>query len=232
MAQVPLLMLPGLLLDERLYAPQIVALADLAEPRVADLTGADSIAGMAEQVLGTAPERFALCGLSMGGYVALEIMRRAPERVLKLALLDTQARPDPDERRAGRREQIAKAEGGHLDEVVGQLLQLFIHPQRQTDGVLTDAVRAMAAPVGVAGFRRQQTAIMNRPDSRPALAAIRCATLVLCGRQDVPTPVELHEELAAAVPDATLVVLPHCGHLSPLEQPAAVSAQLRVWLSG
>jgi pimeloyl-ACP methyl ester carboxylesterase len=232
MAQVPLLMLPGLLLDERLYAPQIVALADLAEPRVADLTGADSIAGMAEQVLATAPERFALCGLSMGGYVALEIMRRAPERVLKLALLDTQARPDPDERRAGRREQIARAEDGHLDEVVGQLLQLFIHPQRQNDAVLTDAVRAMAATVSIAGFRRQQTAIMNRPDSRPALAAIRCATLVLCGRQDVPTPVELHEELAAAMPDATLVVLPHCGHLSPLEQPAAVSAQLRVWLSG
>lgn len=232
MAQVPLLMLPGLLLDERLYAPQIVALADLAEPRVADLTGADSIAGMAEQVLTTAPERFALCGLSMGGYVALEIMRRAPERVLKLALLDTQARPDPDERRAGRREQIAKAEDGQFDEVAGQLLQLFIHPQRQNDAVLTDAVRAMAAKVGVAGFRRQQTAIMNRPDSRSSLATIGCATLVLCGRHDIPTPVELHEEMAAAIPDATLVVLPHCGHLSPLEQPAAVSAQLRVWLSG
>jgi pimeloyl-ACP methyl ester carboxylesterase len=232
MAKLPLLLLPGLLLDERLYAPQTGALADLAAPMVADLTGADSIARMAEQTLSGAPARFALCGLSMGGYVALEIMRRAPERVLRLALLDTQARPDPEERRARRQEQIAAAEGGRFDEVVEQLAQLFIHPERHADAALTGTIRAMAAKVGVAGFRRQQTAIMGRPDSRPSLAAIACPTLVLCGRQDVLTPVELHEEMAAAIPDATLVILPRCGHLAPLEQPAAVSAQLRIWLTG
>ena len=232
MAQIPLLLLPGLLLDARLYAPQIMALADLAAPTVADLTRTDHIAGMAEKALAAAPERFALCGLSMGGYVALEIMRRAPERVLRLALLDTQARPDPEDRRAARRELIAKAEEGRFEEVVDQLTGLFIHPERQADGVLTGTIRAMAADVGPAGFRRQQSAIMNRPDSRPSLGAIGCATLVLCGRQDVLTPVELHEEMAAAIPAATLVVLPSCGHLPPLEQPAAVSAQLRLWLSG
>jgi pimeloyl-ACP methyl ester carboxylesterase len=232
MAKTPLLLLPGLLLDERLYAPQTAALADLAAPTVADLTGADSVAPMAEQALAAAPARFALCGLSMGGYVALEILRRAPERVLKLALLDTQARPDPDERRARRREQIAAAEAGRFDQVVGQLAQLFVHPERHADAALTGAIRAMAAKVGVAGFRRQQAAIMGRPDSRPTLAAIACPTLVLCGRQDVLTPVELHEEMAAMIPDATLVVLPRCGHLAPLEQPDAVSAQLRVWLAG
>jgi pimeloyl-ACP methyl ester carboxylesterase len=226
----PLLLLPGLLLDERLYAAQIQALAGRATARVVDLTRADSIAGMAEQVLAAAPERFALCGLSMGGYVAFEIMRQAPERVLKLALLDTQARPDTAEARARRRDLIALAERGAFETATGRLLPLFVHPDRREDRALVDPILAMANQVGRDGFLRQQTAILNRIDSRPSLAAIDCRPLALVGRQDLLTPIEVHEEIAAAIPNATLVILPRCGHLSPMEQPAMVNGQLIAWL--
>lgn len=232
MSRTPLILLPGLLLDERLYGAQTTALAERAELRVMDLTGADSIAAMAAAVLAEAPERFALCGLSMGGYVAFEIMRRAPERVTRLALLDTQARPDSAESRARRRDLIALAERGAFETATARLLPLFIHPDRREDQALTATIEGMARRVGRDGFLRQQTAILNRVDSRPGLAAIACPTLVLCGRQDLLTPVEVHYEIAAAIPAATLVVLPHCGHLSPLEQPAMVNAQLAAWLAG
>jgi pimeloyl-ACP methyl ester carboxylesterase len=211
MTRTPLILLPGLLLDERLYDAQIAALALRAEPKVVDLTGADSMAGMAEAALAAAPERFALCGLSMGGYVAFEIMRRAPQRVLKLALLDTQARPEGAAARTRRLDLMARAGRGEFEGAVDQLLRLFIHPDRLADRDLVATLKAMAGKVGRAGFLRQQTAILNRADSRPSLAAIGCPTLVLTGRQDVLTPVALHEEMAAAIPAATLVVLPQCG---------------------
>jgi pimeloyl-ACP methyl ester carboxylesterase len=231
MTKTPLVLLPGVLLDERLYAAQIAALGDVAAIRIGDLTGADSIAGIAGAVLAQAPERFALCGLSLGGYVAFEIMRRAPERVLRLALLDTQARPDSPEARERRLSLIARAERGEFEAVIGQLVRLFIHPDRLADEALVETITAMARKVGQDGFLRQQTAALNRIDSRPALGAITCPTLVLVGRQDVVTPPEAHGEIAAAIPNATLVVLPECGHLSPLEQPAMVSAQLHAWLT-
>jgi pimeloyl-ACP methyl ester carboxylesterase len=232
MTRTPLILLPGLLLDERMYGAQLAALAGRAEMRVMDLTRADSIAGMAQAVLAETPERFALCGLSMGGYVAFEIMRRAPERILKLALLDTQARPDSTEALARRRDLIALAERGAFDTATARLLPLFVHPERRENEALATTITAMANRVGREGFLRQQTAILHRADSRPGLAAIACPTLVLTGRQDLLAPVEVHYEIAAAIPTATLVVLPNCGHLSPLEQPAMVNAQLAAWLDG
>jgi len=231
MSRPPLILLPGLLLDERLYGAQTAALGDRAEMQLIDLTSADSMAAMAEGVLAAAPERFALCGLSMGGYVAFEIMRRAPERVTRLALLDTQARPDSTEARARRRDLIALAERGAFETATARLLPLFVHPDRRQDEALKVTIEAMAQRVGRDGFLRQQTAILNRVDSRPGLSAIACPTLVLCGRQDLLTPVEVHYEIAAAIPASTLVVLPDCGHLSPLEQPAMVNAQLAAWLA-
>ena len=230
MTRTPLLLLPGLLLDERLFAAQIRELADTAEPRVGDLRAARTMAELAEQALAMAPERFALCGLSMGGYLALEMVRRAPERVLRLALLDTQARADPPEILERRLAQIAQAERGQLDQVLAQLLPLFLHPERHADRTLMSAVEEMARDAGAEVFVRQQHAIMSRSDLTSMLPAIACPTLVLCGRQDALTPVDRHEEMAAAIPDATLVVLPRCGHLSPLERPAEVTAQLRLCL--
>ncbi|AWK87061.1 alpha/beta fold hydrolase [Azospirillum thermophilum] len=226
----PLVLLPGMPLDAALWDHQTRHLADVAEMRVANLSGRDSIAGMADLVLAEAPERFAVAGLSMGGYVAMEILRRAPERVTRLALLDTNARPDTPEATANRKEGIALARQGRLRQVMAAALPRLIHPDRMADRPLVESVLAQAERIGVDGYEREQTAIMTRPDSRPGLAAIRCPALVLCGRQDALTPPELHEEMASLIPGARFVVVEDCGHLSAMEQPQAVTALLRLWL--
>ena len=227
-----LMLLPGLLCGPPLWQAQLDALADVADCRVADLTGADSMRGMAEAVLADAPDRFALAGLSMGGYVAQEIMRLAPGRVERLALLDTSARADAPERREGRRAQIRAAREGLFDEVVEtQFLPAMQNPANPFTPAIRTTVRAMCDAVGPEAFVRQQTAIMDRPDGRGDLARIACPVLVLCGRQDQPTPVEHHEEMAAAIPGARLVVVEDCGHLAPLERPEAVTAAMREWLT-
>jgi pimeloyl-ACP methyl ester carboxylesterase len=231
--KLPLVLLPGLLCTAALWNAQRAALCGTADVFVAALTGEDSMAGMAETVLASAPDRFALAGLSMGGYVALEVMRRAPGRVTKLALLDTSARADDPARTAEREELLALARQGAFDAVLRRLLPLLIHPDRLAgDPALCEAVRGMAREVGPEAYLRQMKAIMGRPDSRRGLPEIRCPTLVLCGAEDARTPPELHEEMAASIPDARLVVVPHCGHLSTMERPDAVNAALSAWLAG
>lgn len=225
-----LLLLPGLLNDAALWRHQIADLADAATPVVGDLTRHRSIAAMAAATLAEAPDSFSLVGLSMGGYVAQEIMRQAPHRVLRLALLDTNARADTDEQRARRRGLLELAGKGQFKGVTPRLLPQLLHPAHLTDAALTATVMQMAERVGPAAFLRQQTAIMDRPDGRLDLTRIACPTLVLCGRQDLLTPPALHEEMAAAIPGAELVTLDDCGHLSALEQPQRVSAELRRWL--
>lgn len=227
----PLILLPGLLCDQSLWAPQMAALADLADPIVGDLTQAQSMAAMAEAVLASAPPRFALAGLSMGGYVSFEIMRRAPERVIRLALLDTSARPDTEAQTQQRRAFIGMCEHGEFKGVTPKLLPLWIHPSRLDDEALSGTIMAMTARVGRDAFIRQQTAIMNRPDSRPDLVNIACPTLVLCGHEDLPTPVAVHREMATDIPNSRLVLVPECGHLSTLERPEEVSAAMRRWLA-
>jgi pimeloyl-ACP methyl ester carboxylesterase len=229
--RTPLMLLPGLLLDEALWAPQLAALADVADMWVADLTPYDSMAAMARWVLDQAPPSFALAGLSMGGYASFEIMRQAPERVTRLALLDTSARPDTPEQTRDRRALINMCDRGEFKGVTPRLLPRWIHPSRVKDKALTETVMSMTARVGRDAFIREQTAIMNRPDSRPGLSRIHCPTLVLCGREDQATPVEVHREIAADIPNARLVIVPECGHLSPLERPEAVNAALRNWLA-
>src|SRR5258708_36178701 len=231
-AKTPLVLLPGLLCDDALWAPEIAALADIAVARVGDPTQHDSMAGMAEAVLNTAPEQFALAGLSMGGYVAFEIMRRAPERVLRLALLDTSARPDTPQQTKQRHELMALARKGDFKGVTPRLLPRWVHPSRVTDRALADTVMAMTQRVGREAFLRQQMAIMNRADRRPTLRQSECPTLVLCGHEGQSTPVELHREMAADIANARLVVVPECGHLSTLERPGIVSRELRTWLTG
>jgi len=231
-AETPLILLPGLLCDEALWAPQIAALADLAQCRVADLTRDDSLPAMARRVLDEAPAAFALAGLSMGGYVAQEIMRQAPERVTRLALLDTSARADTPERLAQRRGFIELAHKGEFHGITPRMLPVYLHPDHLKDKAITDRVLAMAQHVGREGYLRQQQAIMGRPDGRDDLRRITVPTLVLCGREDQATPLKLHEEIAALVPSATLVVIDHCGHLSTLEKPGEVNAAMRRWLIG
>lgn len=228
--RIPLILVPGLLCDERLFAPQVDALSGLADIAIADTTPFDSVAASAAAILAHAPRRFALGGLSMGGYVAFEILRQAPERVLGLALLDTSARPDSPEQIQRRTDFIALAERGKFKGVTPQLLPMLVHKDRLNDTALTNVVFGMAEAVGKDAFIRQQCAIMARPDSRPLLPAIRCPTLVVVGRDDLITPPAIAEEMADAIPDANLVTIKWCGHLSSLEQPEAVSDALTAWL--
>jgi pimeloyl-ACP methyl ester carboxylesterase len=229
-----LVMLPGLLCDHALWEPQIAALSDACVPWVADLSRDDSFPSMAARVLAEASaQRFALAGLSMGGYVAMEIMRQAPERVTKLALLDTRSTLDTPEETARRHElmRLAQTERGFTP-ITTRMLPLLIHPARATDEPLIRVIREMAERIGVEVYLRHQNAIMSRPDFRPDLRRVECPTLVLCGRQDVLTPLERHEEIARLIPTARLVVIEQCGHLSTLERPYEVNVALRNWLVG
>ncbi|MCX7586959.1 alpha/beta fold hydrolase [Phenylobacterium sp. 58.2.17] len=226
----PLVMLPGLLCDERLWSEQAQALSDIAAPLIADLTKDDSVAAMAARVLSEAPPRFALAALSMGGYVAFEIMRQAPERVTRLALLATSAAPDSPERATTRRMAIESLKLGRFLGVTTRLLPQLVHAS-QVDGPVGQEVRAMAARVGGEAFLRQQTAILGRPDSRPTLAAIDVPTLVAVGDSDALTSPAESGEIHAGIAGSQLHMFEACGHLPPLEQPAAVSALLRGWLT-
>jgi pimeloyl-ACP methyl ester carboxylesterase len=228
--RTPLLLLPGLLCDAALWDHQIRFLADLADIRVADLSQANSMTTMAAAALSAAPQRFALAGLSMGGYVSLEIMRQAPERVIKLALLDTGPRADTPEQTQRRRALMELAGSGRFEEIPARLRPLWVHQDRQADEELIQVITDMAKRVGAQGFLREQEAIMGRPDSRPGLPRISCPTLVLCGREDASTPLELSIEMASLIPNARLSVIEQCGHMSTMERPHAVTAMLRDWL--
>lgn len=227
-----LLLIPGLLCTARLYAPQSDALASEARITVARHTTADRMPAIAATILADAPATFALCGLSMGGYLAFEIMRQAPERVTRLALLDTSAKPDTPERTEARSTLVARAERDGLGPVAAALLPLWVHPRRLADTALTATVAAMAAETGVSHFARQQAAIAHRVDSRPGLAQIGVPTLVLVGHEDAATPVSDAEEIARGIKGSRLVIVEDCGHLTTLEQPAAVTGALRQWLAG
>jgi len=231
MSQRPtLILIPGLLCDGALWADQVVALLDIADVQVADITESDTMVDLALDVLDDAPDEFALAGLSMGGYVAQEIMRQAPERVTHVAFLDTNARADLPEQTENRKRMMAIAEAGGLDKVVAEMLPNLIHPDHLGVPAIADIFGQMAARVGVEGFLNQQNAIMNRIDGRADLANTDCPALALCGEQDVMTPIKVHEEMVDCIgTNANLVVVPDSGHLSPIEQPAAVTAALRDW---
>ncbi len=227
----PLVLVPGLNCSAALYAPQWLALASGRPILVADHARDETITDIARRLLAAAPERFALCGLSMGGYIAFEVMRQAPERVTRLALLDTSAKGATPETNAAREQMIALAEKGAFDNVTTLLWQKLVAPARLTDEPLRLAVRAMADEIGPAGFVRQQKAIMSRPDSSPGLAAITAPTLVLVGEEDALTPPAEAREIADGIgANVRLVVLPGCGHLSTLEAPEAVTQALLNWL--
>ncbi len=230
MATRHLVLLPGLLNDAALWRHQIDHLADIAEITVGDLTKDNSITAMAERVLASAPRTFCLAGLSMGGYVAQEIMRQAPERVERLALCDTNSRADTEAQTQTRRELIRLADIGRFKGVTPRLLPNLIHPDHLKDENIAGAILQMAERVGQGAFKQQQEAILGRKDWRQDLEAIRVPTLVLCGRQDKLTPLELHQEMHAHILGSRLVVIEDAGHLPPLEQPHAVTAVFRYWL--
>ena len=225
----PIVFLPGLICDARLWRDVIDGFADTMAPMVADLRLDETIAAMASRTLAAAPPRFALAGLSMGGYVALEIMRQAPERVTHLALFDTSARPDNEERRETRRKGIEMIGQGKFIGVSRGLLGSLVAPHH-LGTPLAEEVQAMSERVGGTVYIRQQKAIMDRVDSRAHLAAIDVPTLVGVGALDKMTPPELAEEMAAHIPGAKLVTFPDAAHLPTMENPAPVVDAMRDWM--
>ena len=228
-SNTPLVLIPGLLCDERLWVQQKAALEHTRQIDIADVTLDSSISQMAQRVLNEAPPLFALAALSMGGYVAMEIMRQAPERVTKLALIDTMVRPDDDARAKARRGLLALAQMGRFKGVTPQLLPKLMHP-RCIGTHVADTVQAMAQAIGKDGFVRQQQAIIERPDYRPILETIQVPTLIVVGEDDEITPPAESEEIHRGIPHSRLVLLPECGHLPPLEYPQLTTQLLSEWL--
>lgn len=229
-APQPLVLLPGQLCDDRLWRDPAAALADVARPILADLTQDDSVEAMAAGVLAAAPAEFALAGLSMGSYVAFEMLRRAPSRVTRLALLDTTAAPDSPERAVRRESAMKAARLGRFAGITPRLLPQFVHA-RHVGGPVGAEVMAMTQRVGRDAFLRQQRAILNRPDSRPLLPDIRVPTLIGVGDADRQTPPATAEAMVRTIPNAKLHVFAACGHLPPMESPEECARVLRDWLA-
>lgn len=227
----PLILLPGLLCDSTVWLPQKDALR--GEFQVAawlHFYGHDSLAGMAREVLKAAPPRFALAGHSMGGRVALEIMRTAPERVERLALFDTTATAATADEPDKRREMIELARNLGMAALAARWLPMIVHPSRLNQAEFISVLTAMICRATPEIYVRQVQALLNRPDYRPMLPQITCPTLVATGRDDLLSPVTPHQEIAAAIPGAKLAVIENCGHMATVEAPAEVSALLRDWL--
>lgn len=221
-----LILIPGLLNDAELWRDQLADLPDSARPVVADITQGDTLAALARGVLAMADERFALAGFSLGGIVALEIMRMAPDRVSHLALLDTTMLPDSPGRADERQRLVATArQPGKFHGFGEHLLRTYLAPENLGNAAMVERVRAMTARLGPEVFIRQS--LIDRPDSRPTLSRLRCPVLVLCGAHDALTPPALHRDMAASIALSRLEIVPHAGHLTPIERPDAVTSALR-----
>ena len=226
-----LILLPGQLCDEALWDSQVRALFDVVRVIVADLTLDDSVGAMAERVLAGAPAGFAVCGLSLGGYVAFEIVRRAPGRVTHLCLMNSSARADEAHQAELRQRRVTAARIGTFKGVTPHFLPSIVSPANAANPAIADIVLAMTERVGRVAFERQQMAAITRPDCRDLLPSIAVPTLVIGGLQDRVTPPALQEEIAAGIPGAQLMLLENCGHLAPLEQAEIVTGAMWDWLN-
>ena len=227
---LPIVLVPGLACSPRIYAPQIPELWRVAPVHLANHARGGDMAAIARRILAEAPLRFALAGHSMGGYIVLEMVRQAPERIARLALLSTSARPETPEAAERRRGLIAEVKAGGYHKVMEGLFGKFVHPSRANDATLRKIVFDMADDVGPDAFVWQLEAIMTRADSRPTLAQIKCPTLVRTSDTDNMVPNEFSTELANGIAGAKLVTIPDCGHLPQLEKPQAMTDAMLDWL--
>ena len=226
----PILLVPGLLCSEEIFAPQLPVLWPRGPVTIASTLAGETMAEIAARILESAPPRFALAGVSMGGYLAFEILRQASERVEKLALICTSARPDTPEQSAARRKMLDQARAVGFERCLNLGADALTHPSRKGDPALNAVSIRMGRTVGLEGFIRQTEAVIARPDSRPLLAGIKVPTAIVVGDADPLTPMALSEEMAAAIPGAVLDIAPACGHVITLERPEAVNAALERWL--
>lgn len=228
---MPLILLPGTLCDASLWTHQVTHLSAIADVQVVDITKETTIEGLAQAVLAHAPEKFALAGLSLGGIVAMEIVRQAPERVLKLALLDTTANPPLPAQQVAWGQMIEKIENGGFRSVVAEKfvpnLLYKDHPKKKE---LLRTIDEMVECVGEDAYLNQLKAVSVKPNGFDILPTIVCDTLLLVGREDVLCTVEAHKDMHKEMPHAELVILEQCGHLSTIEQPERVTEELRKWL--
>lgn len=228
-----LLLVPGVLCDRLLWSAQIEALAPYADISVPDHTRHNSISGIAEDILANAPPRFSIAGLSMGGFIAFELWRQAPDRIQRIALLNTNARPADPGFEIPICEQLmeqARAEG--VAAVAETLIPHFLSPPCQDNEAMRQIVFAMAEATGVENMRNQMQACLKRPNSCPDLPRVSAPTLIISGLEDLLTPPEQHEEMADLLPNASFEIIDDCGHLSTIEQPDAVNALLQDWIRG
>lgn len=227
-----ILLIPGLLCDAEIWRHQARELASLGEIRIADLTRKDSITAMAKDCLSAVSGPLAVIGHSMGGRVALEIARLAPRRVRRLGLLDTGYKPARDGEAASRGRLVELARSKGMEELARVWLPPMLHPDRLDDRALIDRLTAMVCRCDPDIFARQQNALLTRPDATPVLRGLGCPTLFACGRQDSWSPLERHRAMADLVPGSRLSVIENAGHMTPAEQPEAVTETLRDWLRG
>jgi len=230
-----LLLLPGLLCDRAAWTPIVPQLEAMAQCDVPEYSDARSLAAMAGRVLTDAPATFALAGHSLGGRVALEVVRRAPERVERLALLDTGFRARPrgaagEEERVRRMTLLALAQQKGMREMARQWVQPMVHPARRADVTLIDAILDMFERRNSEQFAGQIEALLARPDASALLPTIACPTLVLVGREDGWAAPAQHQEMAAMIPKSELVIVEDCGHMAPMERPDAVALALLAWM--
>jgi len=235
-SKAALVLLPGFLCDGTVWAEQMEALSDVAEATCAEYGLLDSLPAMAERVLATAPERFSVAGHSMGGRIAFEIFRQAPGRVERLAAFNTGALPrSPGEAGAeeerGRRALLAVARSSGMRAMALQWIPGMVAPGRTRDGALVESIVRMFERKTPDIFEAQMNALLGRPDATGILGAIRCPALLLSGREDRWSPPAAHEQMAARMPNARVAIVPDSGHMSAMEQPAAVAQAMREWLS-
>lgn len=232
MKKNPLILIPGLLCDDALWEDQVAALAQVASCTITDKhMHFETIGQIAEAIVSQAPPRFSLAGLSMGGYVALEICIKFSERVDRLALIDTSARADTIEQTERRENLIALCRKGRFADVVDLLCSVLIHPDRLKDIALRNRITDMAHRIGPEVFVRQQRAIMSRSDQVASLSTISCPTTVVCGEQDQITPMDCAQEMVANIGPSELVVIPECGHMSTMEKPVTLCQTMKTWLT-
>mgnify|MGYP001567690456 FL=1 len=226
----PLVLIPGMMCDARLFGPQIAVFSGRRTLVCAPLTGRASVERFAADVLTNAPNRFALAGLSMGGIVAMEILRQAPERVERIALIDTNPLAEIDEIKARRLPQMVKVRDGVLDSVMrDEMKPQYLSDTPQRDSIL-DLCMEMALGLGPHVFMEQSRALMDRPDQSDTLRSIDVPALVMCGRDDALCPVSRHELMAELIPNAQLEIIEGAGHLPTLEQPELTNAAIARWL--